>query len=228
MHSVRMLFSWLHLQHTTIIPYMNLSPLSYGRIHTQSHAWPSAKSYMYFPHHLLCSIFIHYWLITGPHNCYAWVSLSSKELNNRQQHRLKKVHCIISNCCQCRINAWSRLVAGVAVYVSVIDAGSWINVGCGGVAHMTCGDPRTVVHCSWSGKMSKRNASYNIGFILRVVKCAKGKSKEADAREFRVDAQRIHEWCQQKERLTALKKHGRLGESGWKAWDVKQTMTISK
>ena len=38
---------------------------------------------------------------------------------------------IVSNCHRSCINAWSRLVAGVAVYISVIDAGSQINAGCG-------------------------------------------------------------------------------------------------
>ena len=44
---------------------------------------------------------------------------------------------------------------------------------------------------------------------LRMVKCAQEKSKEAAACKFRVGAQSIREWCQQKERLTALKKHGK-------------------
>ena len=57
--------------------------------------------------------------------------------------------------------------------------------------------------------MSKRKASYDIGFKLRAVKCAEEKSTEAAAREFRMGARRICEWCQQKERLTALKKHGK-------------------
>ena len=61
---------------------------------------------------------------------------------------------------------------------------------------MTRGDPRRVIHHSWSGKMSKRKVSYDIGFKLRAVKCAEEKSKEAAALEFRVDACRIREWCQ--------------------------------
>ena len=97
-------------------------------------------------------------------------------------------YCIASNCCQSRINAWSRLVTGVAVYFSVIDAGSRINARYGGVAHVTRGDPRMVIHCSWCGKIPKRKASYDIGFKLRAVKCAVEKSKEAAAHKFRVDA----------------------------------------
>ena len=40
-------------------------------------------------------------------------------------------------------------------------------------------------------------------------KCAEEKSKEAAARKFRVDTRRIRQWCQQKERLKAIKKHGK-------------------
>ena len=74
-----------------------------------------------------------------------------------------------------------------------------------------------------------RKVSYDVGFKLRAVKCAEEKAEEAVAHEFWVDTLRIHEWCQQKERLMVLiKKHGKLGENGWKALDIKQTMTISK
>ena len=86
---------------------------------------------------------------------------------------------------QSGINTWSCLVTGVAVYFSVIDAGSRINAGCGGVAHVTCADPRAAVHHNWCGKVSKRKASCDIGFKLKAVKCAEEKSKEAAACEFR-------------------------------------------
>ena len=51
-----------------------------------------------------------------------------------------------------------------------------------------------------------------------------GENKEAAAREFRVGARRIREWCQQKKRMTALKKHRkarrkRLEGAGRKADD---------
>ena len=67
---------------------------------------------------------------------------------------------IVLNCHRSHINGWSRLVAGVAVYVSVIDAESRINTRCGGEAHVTREDPQMVIHRSWCGKMSKRKASY--------------------------------------------------------------------
>ena len=57
--------------------------------------------------------------------------------------------------------------------------------------------------------MSKRKASYDLVFNLKAVKCAEEKTKEAAAREFRVDPCRIHEWCQQNEKLVDLKKQGK-------------------
>ena len=52
---------------------------------------------------------------------------------------------IVLNCRRSCINAWSHLVVAIAVYVSVIDARFQINVGCGGVAHVTRGDSQTVI-----------------------------------------------------------------------------------
>ena len=46
--------------------------------------------------------------------------------------------CIVFNFRWSHINAWSCLVTGVAVYVSEINIGSWINSRCGGVAHVIC------------------------------------------------------------------------------------------
>ena len=48
---------------------------------------------------------------------------------------------------------------------------------------------------------------YDVTFKLRAV--AEAKSKEAAAREFKVDARRICEWCPQKEKLTVLEKNGK-------------------
>ena len=50
---------------------------------------------------------------------------------------------------------------------------------------------------------------YDVTFKLRAVAVAEAKSKEAAAREFKVDARRIREWCSQKEKPTALKKNGK-------------------
>ena len=44
---------------------------------------------------------------------------------------LEDSYCIVSNCGQSRINTWSRLVAGIAMYVSVINARSRKNARCG-------------------------------------------------------------------------------------------------
>ena len=41
------------------------------------------------------------------------------------------------------------------------------------------------------------------------VACAESKSKEAVAREFKVDPKRICKWCSMKEKLTELKKNGK-------------------
>ena len=48
--------------------------------------------------------------------------------------------------------------------------------------------------------------SYDVLFKLKAIETAEKKSKEAAAREFRVDAKRVREWCQQKEQLLALRK----------------------
>ena len=51
--------------------------------------------------------------------------------------------------------------------------------------------------------------SYEVAFKLRAVAVAESKSKEAAAREFKVDAKRICEWCSQKDQLTERKKNRR-------------------
>ena len=56
--------------------------------------------------------------------------------------------------------------------------------------------------------MSSRK-SYDILFKLKAVETAEKKSKEAAAREFRVDPRRIREWVHQKEKMLALKKKGK-------------------
>ena len=72
--------------------------------------------------------------------------------------------------------------------------------------------------------MSHRK-SYDVLFKLKAIETAEKKSKEAAAREFRVDAKRVREWCQQKDQLLALKKKGkskrrRLKGAGRKAKDA--------
>ena len=50
---------------------------------------------------------------------------------------------------------------------------------------------------------------YDLSFKLKAVALAEKKSKEASAREFKVDSRRIREWCSQKEQLMELKKTGK-------------------
>ena len=59
--------------------------------------------------------------------------------------------------------------------------------------------------------MSKRKQSYELSFKLKAIAVAEKKSKEAAAREFRVDPKRIREWCHQKDQLAELK--GKKGRS---------------
>ena len=51
--------------------------------------------------------------------------------------------------------------------------------------------------------------SYDLLFKLKAVETAEKKSKEAAAREFRVDPRRIREWVHQKGKMLALKKKGK-------------------
>ena len=72
--------------------------------------------------------------------------------------------------------------------------------------------------------MSKRK-SYDTAFKLKAIEKAEIYSKEAAARECRVDAKRIRVWCSQKEQLLALKKkkkstRKRLSGAGRKPKDV--------
>ena len=48
--------------------------------------------------------------------------------------------------------------------------------------------------------------SYDVAFKLKAIAAAEAESKQAAARQFKVDARRVREWCSQKEKLTALKK----------------------
>ena len=48
-----------------------------------------------------------------------------------------------------------------------------------------------------------------MAFKLKAIAAAEAESKQAAARQFKVDARRVREWCSQKEKLTALKKRGR-------------------
>ena len=52
----------------------------------------------------------------------------------------------------------------------------------------------------------RKRQSYETTFKLKSVEAAEKSSKEAAAREFKVDSKRIREWCRQKEQLLALKK----------------------
>ena len=51
--------------------------------------------------------------------------------------------------------------------------------------------------------------SYDVAFKLKAIAAAEKGSKQAAARQFKVDVKRIREWCSQKEKLTALKKKGK-------------------
>ena len=48
--------------------------------------------------------------------------------------------------------------------------------------------------------------SYDVAFKLKAIAAAEGGSKQATARQFKIDAKRVREWCSQKEKLMALKK----------------------
>ena len=52
-------------------------------------------------------------------------------------------------------------------------------------------------------------SSYDVAFKLKAIAAAEGGSKQAAARQFKVDAKRVREWCSQKEKLTAMKKRGK-------------------
>ena len=106
---------------------------------------------------------------------------------------------ISSNKRRLRINAGLDQTPGVAPVKEQINAGSYF-------------------------KMSKRKHSYDVSLKLKAVAVAEKKSKEAAAREFSVDPQRIREWCSQKEKLAALQKDNkgkrkRLDGGGRKALD---------
>ena len=45
-----------------------------------------------------------------------------------------------------------------------------------------------------------------MAFKLKAVAAAEGESKKASARQFKVEAKRVREWCLQKEKLMTLKK----------------------
>ena len=72
---------------------------------------------------------------------------------------------------------------------------------------------------------SRKRQSYDTSFKLKAVERAEKSSKEAAAREFKVDAKRIHVWCTQKEQLLKMKnerksKRRRLDGAGRKPNDV--------
>ena len=54
-----------------------------------------------------------------------------------------------------------------------------------------------------------KHKSYSISFKLKAIETAEKKSKEAAAREFAVNPKRIREWCSQKDKLVAMRKHGK-------------------
>ena len=53
--------------------------------------------------------------------------------------------------------------------------------------------------------------SYDVAFKLKAIAAAEGGSKQVAARQFKIDAKRVREWCSQKEKLTALRKRGEDG-----------------
>ena len=55
---------------------------------------------------------------------------------------------------------------------------------------------------------AKRKRAYDAMIKLQAVEVAEKSSKEVAERQFRVDPQRIREWCTQKEKVLELKKHG--------------------
>lgn len=60
--------------------------------------------------------------------------------------------------------------------------------------------------------MSTRK-NYDVSFKLGAIAVAEANSKVAPAREMKVDAKRIREWCSQKEKLQ-LKKVGKVAVRG--------------
>jgi len=50
--------------------------------------------------------------------------------------------------------------------------------------------------------MMPKQRSYTTTFKLKAIEVAEKKSKEAAARELKVDPKRIREWCMKKEELT--------------------------
>ena len=69
----------------------------------------------------------------------------------------------------------------------------------------------TYTGCAYEGihvfAMARR--SYDVAFKLKAITTVEGGSKQAAARQFKVDARQVREWCSQKEKFTALKKKGK-------------------
>ena len=70
-------------------------------------------------------------------------------------------------------------------------------------------------------------------FKLKAIAAVEGGSKQATARQFKINAKGVREWCSQKVKLTALKKRGRREASNFKKqnesrWTAPRRCRVSK